>query len=147
MSCIVLQLGQCGNQVGQRVFDTLIEDNLLHANPTKTSLANQASLYDYIRTSLDRFFIQHEHKLTARALAIDTELKVIEQLMNDSSQAKRHWKYEKKCVTEGSFLDYNSLIHAFLFTKVAWVRETTGPVGIEMVHWLRKRFSIVFDGN
>ena len=101
MSCIVLQLGQCGNQVGQRVFDTLIEDNLLHANSTKTSLSNQSSIHDYIRTSLDRFFIQNDQKLTARALAIDTELKVIEQLMSETSQTKRHWKYEKKCVTEG----------------------------------------------
>nr|ACI90385.1 tubulin-like protein [Philodina roseola] len=110
MSCIVLQLGQCGNQVGQRLFDTLIEDNLLHANPTKTSIANQSTLYDYIRTSLDRFFIQSEQKLTARALAIDTELKVIEQLMNENSQTKRHWKYEKKCVTEGQLKEKSSTI-------------------------------------
>ena len=101
MSCIVLQFGQCGNQVGQRLFDTLIEDNLVHSNPTKLPVSNQSSLHDYIRTSLDRFFIQNEHQLTARALVIDTEMKVIEQLMNEKSQSKRHWRYEKKCVNEG----------------------------------------------
>ena len=147
MSCIVVQLGQCGNQVGQRVFDTLIEDTLLHANASKTSLANQSSLHDYIRASLDRFFIQNEHKLTARALAIDTELKVIEQLMHESSQAKRHWKYEKKCVTEGQLM--HSLrahwIHRSL--QGVSVREIIGLVVIEMVLWQKKRFSIVSDGN
>ena len=101
MSCIVLQLGQCGNQVGQHVFDTLIEDNLLHHPSANASNANRSSIDDYIRTSLDRFFIQHEQKLTARALVIDTELKVIDQLMNGTSQANRQWRYEKKCVTEG----------------------------------------------
>ncbi|CAF5180651.1 unnamed protein product, partial [Rotaria magnacalcarata] len=47
MSCIVLQLGQCGNQVGQRVFDTLIEDNLTHLNPSKLSIENRLSINDY----------------------------------------------------------------------------------------------------
>lgn len=101
MSCIILQLGQCGNQVGQRVFDTLIEDNLSHINQSKSSVVLNSSTSDYIRHSLDRFFIQYENKLVARALAIDTELKVIEQLMDDKSQTKRHWSYEKKCVIEG----------------------------------------------
>ncbi|CAF1409692.1 unnamed protein product [Adineta steineri] len=101
MSCIVLQLGQCGNQVGQRLFDTLIEDNLTHPNQTKLTVTNRSSIDDYIRDSLDKFFIQHENKLTARALVIDTELKVIEQLMDEKAQSKRHWHYEKKCVIEG----------------------------------------------
>ena len=100
MSCIILQLGQCGNQVGQRLFDTLIEDNLTNSNQ-KLSIANRTSIQEYIRHSLDRFFIQYENKLVARSLAIDTELKVIEQLMDEKSQSKRHWGYEKKCVIEG----------------------------------------------
>lgn len=100
MSCIFLQLGQCGNQVGQRVFDTLIEDNLTSSNQ-KLSITNRSAISDYVRESLDRFFIQYENKLVARALAIDTELKVIEQLMDEKSQANRQWSYEKKCVIEG----------------------------------------------
>ena len=67
MSCIILQLGQCGNQVGQRVFDTLIEDNLTNSNP-KLSIINRSSINDYTRHSFDRFFIQYENKLIARAL-------------------------------------------------------------------------------
>jgi tubulin delta len=106
MSCIILQLGQCGNQVGQRLFDTLIEDNLTNSNQTKSTIINQSSINDYIRHSLDRFFIQYENKLLARALAIDTELKVIEQLMDEKSQSKRHWHYEKKCVIEGNYFEY-----------------------------------------
>lgn len=101
MSCIILQLGQCGNQVGQRVFDTLLEDNLTSSNQ-KLSITNRSSINDYVRQSLDRFFIQYENKLVARGLAIDTELKVIEQLMDEKSQANRHWSYEKKCVIEGT---------------------------------------------
>ena len=104
MSCIVLQLGQCGNQVGQHIFDTLIEDNLAPSNQSKLPKTNYSSVHDYIRHSLDRFFIQYENKLTARALVIDTELKVIENLMNEKSQSQRHWSYEKKCVTEGRIL-------------------------------------------
>lgn len=106
MSCVVLQLGQCGNQVGQRVFDTLIEDNLLHSNPSKSSNNNQSLVQQYIRSSLDRFFIQQENKLIARALAIDTELKVIEHLMDDKAQSKRQWMYEKKCINEGKYKGY-----------------------------------------
>lgn len=106
MSCIILQLGQCGNQVGQRVFDTLIEDDLTNANQ-KLSITNRASISDYIRHSLDRFFIQYENKLVARALAIDTELKVIEQLMDERSQAQRQWCYEKKCVIEGTRIGFS----------------------------------------
>jgi tubulin delta len=106
MSCIILQLGQCGNQVGQRLFDTLIEDNLTNSNQ-KLSITNRSSIDEYIRHSLDRFFIQYENKLVARALAIDTELKVIDQLMNEKSQSKRHWHYEQKCVIEGKFVKDN----------------------------------------
>lgn len=102
MSCIILQLGQCGNQVGQRLFDTIIEDNLINSNQ-KLSITNRSAIEDYIRHSLDRFFIQYENKLVARGLAIDTELKVIEQLMDEKAQSKRHWCYEKKCVIEGKF--------------------------------------------
>ena len=101
MSCILLQLGQCGNQVGQRVFDTLMEDNLIQSNQTKPFIENRSSIQDYIRHSRDRFFVQYENTLIARALAIDTELKVIEQLTNEKSQSNRHWRYEKKCVIEG----------------------------------------------
>ena len=101
MSCIVLQLGQCGNQVGQHVFDTLVEDNQTHVNAAKSTITNRSSVDEYVRNSLDRFFIQYDNKLIARALVIDTELKVIEQLMNEKAQAKRHWHYEKKCVFEG----------------------------------------------
>ncbi|CAF3541989.1 unnamed protein product [Rotaria sp. Silwood1] len=114
MSCIILQLGQCGNQVGQRVFDTLIEDNLTHSNQAKLSITNHSSINDYIRHSLDRFFIQTENKLTARALAIDTELKVIEQLMDEKSQSKRHWSYEKKCVIEGRILIEDTRLFEFI---------------------------------
>lgn len=104
MSCIVLQLGQCGNQVGQRLFDTLIEDNLTHSSNAKLNITNRPSIDDFVRHSLDRFFIQNDNKLTARALAIDTELKVIEQLMDGQAQAKRHWRYEQKCIFEGKHL-------------------------------------------
>ena len=135
MSCIILQLGQCGNQVGQRLFDTLIEDNLTNSNQ-KLSIANRSSINEYIRHSLDRFFIQYENKLVARSLAIDTELKVIEQLMDEKSQSKRHWSYEKKCVIEGiDFLFFRKIISIhYLINKVDLDREIIGHVDIEMVH-------------
>ncbi len=133
MSCIILQLGQCGNQVGQRLFDTLIEDNLTNINQ-KLSSNNRSSINDYIRHSLDRFFIQYENKLTARALAIDTELKVIEQLMDEKSQTKRHWCYEKKCIIEGIYFEY--IFKKFIIFKIKVVldRVIIGHVVIEMVH-------------
>jgi tubulin delta len=135
MSCIILQLGQCGNQVGQRLFDTLIEDNLTNSNQ-KLSIANRTSINEYIRHSLDRFFIQYENKLVARSLAIDTELKVIEQLMDEKSQSKRHWSYEKKCVIEGiDFPFFRKIISIhYLINKVDLDREIIGHVDIEMVH-------------
>ncbi|CAF1318427.1 unnamed protein product [Adineta ricciae] len=132
MSCIVLQLGQCGNQVGQHVFDTLVEDNQTHVNAAKSTITNRSSVDEYVRNSLDRFFIQYDNKLIARALAIDTELKVIEQLTNEKAQAKRHWHYEKKCVFEGRLGSGNnwacgyrngSLAEEHILEKLRWQLE------------------------
>ncbi|CAF1165800.1 unnamed protein product [Didymodactylos carnosus] len=103
MAQIILQLGQAGNQVGQQIFETIMTDNMSsHLNlPSALSKTDKRFYESYINESLSRYFIQHDdnkNELTARAVVIDTELKVIQQLLTDKS---KKWKYSSKCVHEG----------------------------------------------
>ena len=53
MSIITVQLGQCGNQIGEQFFSTLVQDNKSsHAPKTCSKPQND----DYTETSFERFF-------------------------------------------------------------------------------------------
>nr|XP_020456092.1 tubulin delta chain [Monopterus albus] len=81
MSVVTVQLGQCGNQVGQELFDVVCTD--VREGPRKT----------YSAASCERFFYQTTHgDLTARAVLIDMEPKVINQSMTKAAKSGR-WKY------------------------------------------------------
>ncbi|XP_013868260.1 tubulin delta chain isoform X2 [Austrofundulus limnaeus] len=82
MSVVTVQLGQCGNQVGQELFDTIWTDNVPEGQ-RKT----------YCTSSRDRFFRRTAHGgLQARAVLIDMEPKVINQSMTKAAKSGR-WKY------------------------------------------------------
>ncbi|XP_041658253.1 tubulin delta chain isoform X5 [Cheilinus undulatus] len=81
MSVVTVQLGQCGNQLGHELFDTLCSD----------ALDGQRSLY---RTaSCERFFDRTVHgELVARAVLVDMEPKVINQSISRAAKSGR-WRY------------------------------------------------------
>ncbi|XP_061137143.1 tubulin delta chain isoform X1 [Syngnathus typhle] len=82
MSVVTVQLGQCGNQVGLELFDTLYND--VQACQKKT----------YAAASCERFFYQTEDAdLVARAVLIDMEPKVINQNFSKTAKSGK-WKYD-----------------------------------------------------
>ncbi|XP_037123725.1 tubulin delta chain isoform X2 [Syngnathus acus] len=81
MSVVTVQLGQCGNQVGLELFDTLYND--VQACQKKA----------YAAASFERFFYQTEDAdLIARAVLIDMEPKVINQNFSKTAKSGK-WKY------------------------------------------------------
>lgn len=81
MSVVTVQLGQCGNQVGQELFDIICND------------AQEGQRKTYSAASCERFFHQTAHgDLVARALLIDMEPKVINRSMSMAAKSGR-WSY------------------------------------------------------
>ncbi|KAM7413386.1 hypothetical protein PAMA_020669 [Pampus argenteus] len=81
MSVVTVQLGQCGNQVGQELFDVLCSD------------AQEGQRKTYSSASRERFFHQTTHgDSVARAVLIDMEPKVINQSLTKAAKSGR-WKY------------------------------------------------------
>ncbi|XP_061073792.1 tubulin delta chain [Conger conger] len=100
MSIVTVQLGQCGNQVGQELFDVISNDTH-DAQRYKPSALGKA----YHVCSQERFL--HESitgELSARAVLIDMEPKVITQTMATAAKSGR-WKYGDQsffCQKQGS---------------------------------------------
>ncbi|XP_069003701.1 tubulin delta chain isoform X1 [Embiotoca jacksoni] len=81
MSVVTVQLGQCGNQVGQQLFDVICSD------------AQDAQRKTYGAASCERFFRQTTNgDLVARAVLIDMEPKVINHCMSHAAKSGR-WRY------------------------------------------------------
>ncbi|KAG7226113.1 hypothetical protein INR49_018724 [Caranx melampygus] len=81
MSVVTVQLGQCGNQVGQELFGVICSDG--HDGQRKT----------YSAASCERFFRQTAHEdLVARAVLIDMEPKVINHSLSKAATSGR-WRY------------------------------------------------------
>uniref|UniRef100_A0A1A8QJ03 Tubulin delta chain n=1 Tax=Nothobranchius rachovii TaxID=451742 RepID=A0A1A8QJ03_9TELE len=81
MSVVTIQLGQCGNQVGQELFDIICND------------AEQSQRKTYSTSCSARFFRPtSKGDLVARAVLVDMEPKVINQSMNKAVKSGR-WTY------------------------------------------------------
>ncbi|XP_028320705.1 tubulin delta chain isoform X2 [Gouania willdenowi] len=81
MSVVSVQLGQCGNQVGQELFDVLCSD------------AQDGQRNKYRAISCERFFHQTDRgELEARAVLIDMEPKVINRCVSRATKCSR-WSY------------------------------------------------------
>ncbi|XP_029922113.1 tubulin delta chain isoform X2 [Myripristis murdjan] len=81
MSVVTVQLGQCGNQVGQELFDIICSD------------AQEGQRKAYSESSRERFFHQSaQGDLVARAVLIDMEPKVINHSMTKAAMSGR-WTY------------------------------------------------------
>ena len=95
MSIVTLQLGQCGNQVGLQLFQTLMSD-LQDDNVPKSKINKE-----YIEKGLERFFYRKDTEnggvktnITARAVSVDMEQKVIESAVQQAKKSSK-WRYPK----------------------------------------------------
>ena len=93
MSLVCVQVGQCGNQVGQGFLNCIHQD-AKRANDRGKSL--------YAQTSLLRFFrpldAERPSSHCARALLVDTESKVVQQMHRDTHRHS-NWRYPEVAYT------------------------------------------------
>lgn len=108
MSTVVLQMGQCGNQIGTQLFSVLYTD----AQYSCKHDSRPSSFY--YQSTIDRYFYtqQDSSKLSARSVLIDMEPKVIE---SSFIEAKREgqWSYDLSSVYKGHKGSGNNWAHGF----------------------------------
>lgn len=94
MSVITIQIGQCGNQIGQAVFDHVFED-YRSTKPLCPKHINQ----EYSIKSRDIWFnkIVRDQQMLARAVLVDTENKVINETGYTNKQ-KKGYQFKHICV-------------------------------------------------
>lgn len=93
MSMITIQVGQCGNQIGEKLFETLakdLQDPLsirTAANRFKPQQTQQSDIdinESYVQETKERFFTEsavNSTLLMPRAVLIDMESKVVNKLV------------------------------------------------------------------
>uniref|UniRef100_A0A8D2AY21 Tubulin delta chain n=1 Tax=Sciurus vulgaris TaxID=55149 RepID=A0A8D2AY21_SCIVU len=100
MSIVTVQLGQCGNQIGFEVFDTLFSDS--HSSQ---GLCSKKENEAYQASCKERFFREEENGVPiARAVLVDMEPKVINQTLSKAARSGQ-WKYGEHacfCQKQGS---------------------------------------------
>ena len=117
MSVITLQIGQCGNQIGEKLFETIVSDCYdTPASWSKRGLDVQQQLkslnIEYINESKERFFYENDFKdsndfakssyadantqYNARSILIDMENKVVNKLLHKSTNSNFNWKFSEK---------------------------------------------------
>jgi len=83
MSFITLQVGQCGNQVGQTLYEFLMGE-ILNASPASQAVTGE-TFFNYNPKT---------EKYVARSILVDMEPKVINECYN-SQKIKNLWEYDK----------------------------------------------------
>ncbi|XP_032897971.1 tubulin delta chain isoform X2 [Amblyraja radiata] len=93
MSLVVVQIGQCGNQIGQQLFEVVSMDGQSGRNES------------YWNTSQERFFSSSNDGVpVARAVLVDMEPKVISHTVSKAASSGR-WRYGAQsafCQKQGS---------------------------------------------
>src|SRR5689334_93074 len=79
MSVCVLQIGQCGNQIGCKIFNNLIEE-MKNSSECLSQLIGDSY-----------FTIDSKDKLYANSILIDMEAKVIEKSVKSAKE--KGWNY------------------------------------------------------
>lgn len=117
MSIITIQVGQCGNQIGEKLFDSIVSDCYDTPNSwSKRALDVQQLLknsnQDYINESKYRFFYENDYEFNdyarnsslenssdtatcdARSILIDMENKVVNKLLRKQSESSSFkWRF------------------------------------------------------
>ncbi|XP_060139030.1 tubulin delta chain isoform X2 [Zootoca vivipara] len=100
MSIITIQLGQCGNQIGREVFDTICTDFR-----STHGLCSKKENESFQAACKERFFSEEKPRvLAARAVLVDMEPKVIGQTLSTASRSGT-WNYDHRshfCQKQGS---------------------------------------------
>ncbi|XP_004643087.1 tubulin delta chain [Octodon degus] len=99
MSIVTVQLGQCGNQIGFEVFDVLFNDS-----QCSQGFCSKRENEAYQTSCKERFFREENGVPIARAVLVDMEPKVINQVLSKAAQPGR-WKYSPHacfCQKQGS---------------------------------------------
>uniref|UniRef100_A0A1X7SWJ1 Tubulin delta chain n=1 Tax=Amphimedon queenslandica TaxID=400682 RepID=A0A1X7SWJ1_AMPQE len=109
-STVVVQLGQCGNQMGPQLFSLLLSD----ASATCKSPSLSSSSSNYYQKTLSRYFHKNDGKntLKARSVLIDTELKVIESSLVEAKRGGA-WEYDSSSIYKGRQGSGNNWAHGF----------------------------------
>nr|XP_034995922.1 tubulin delta chain isoform X2 [Zootoca vivipara] len=100
MSIITIQLGQCGNQIGREVFNTICTDFR-----STNGLCSKKENESFQAACKERFFSEEKPRvLAARAVLVDMEPKVIGQTLSTASRSGT-WNYDHRshfCQKQGS---------------------------------------------
>ena len=107
MSIVTVQIGQCGNQIGEKLFETIIADcydtqpaSQFRFKPVALSQTYLKQNESYISESKQRFFTQNDSdKLSARSILIDMESKVVNKLVHSNNYLTWLFK-EQNCYTQ-----------------------------------------------
>jgi tubulin delta len=107
MSVVVIQIGQCGNQLGLALF------NLIHNSLEHRGLDPKSARYirnTFFRTTSPLALLTSSSKTSsnsktsastrpvARAILVDTEAKVIREALKECEAKKTGWRYDAKNV-------------------------------------------------
>ena len=108
-STVVVQLGQCGNQIGPQLFSLLLSDASATCKPPPSSSSSS-----YYQKTLSRYFHESDtsRKLKARSVLIDTELKVIESSLTEAKRGGA-WEYDSSSIYKGRQGSGNNWAHGF----------------------------------
>lgn len=101
---LTLHFGQCGNQLGQALYSKLAQDISELSKSYDASLTDELSSYEYVECSSAKWFeksMNSNSENYARAILIDTERKVIDQIVR---QNNNKWCFRPdNIITPGSF--------------------------------------------
>lgn len=124
MATILLQIGQCGNQIGYNIFSNLINEI------KRTSEAMSQSISDAY------FSINSKDEIFANALMIDMEAKVIEKCFRNSNL--NGWNYYKETIIKKQSGSGNNWANGF-FNHGSTVEKDV----IETISSLSEKFDYV----
>ncbi|EDV22441.1 uncharacterized protein TRIADDRAFT_28772 [Trichoplax adhaerens] len=97
MSIVTLQLGQFGNQLGYEFFNTVLDDiYCFHGKNTLRKKLAATNKYNYEDAAFESFFYATSDLPLARAVMIDTEAKVVDDVFTKAKMSKL-WSYDPKC--------------------------------------------------
>lgn len=95
MSIVTIQIGQCGNQIGEKLFETISSDCFEYKHCGVEKIQNNA----YVNESKIRFFTETDSKndsLMAKSVLIDMESKVVNKLVSSNYPTQPNssgWKF------------------------------------------------------